>query len=238
MTEPQTVTRDEFEGLAESIRELRKDIKGLGVDLGRVAGHVGRPQYQALMFAFGVFSFVIISMAGLYTWGQNRLEAEKDRHVTAMVGETTKVEARLLERIAAVDDRSEARKASVEEKLEAIAVTASSATVSAESRVHDQVVAVDGRSELRKMAVEEKISALQNTLTDTAHSVTALSEKFKEVEEQFKGRDKLTETELEALERDRDVLMGWMMGAIAENSGLVERIGALERKNGIVRGGE
>lgn len=80
-----TVSREEFEahrrqvsqdiaGLADAIKEegrqrsfdtqtLRKDIKDL-------ANTSGKPQYQALTFAFGVFSFVCIALAAVYTWGE------------------------------------------------------------------------------------------------------------------------------------------------------------------------
>ena len=81
---PHAVSREEFEahrrqvsqdiaGLADAIKEegrqrsfdtqtLRKDIKDL-------TGNLGKPQYQALTFAFGVFSFVCLAISAVYAWG-------------------------------------------------------------------------------------------------------------------------------------------------------------------------
>jgi len=71
------VSRD-IEGLSDAIREsVRATDRGLQQireDIKDISATTGRPQWQALGFAFGVFSFVIIAIAGVWTWGESRVQ--------------------------------------------------------------------------------------------------------------------------------------------------------------------
>ena len=81
---PSSVSRQEFEahrqqvstdiaGLAAAIREegnqRSRDTETLRGDIKSLASASGKPQYQALAFAFGVFSFVCLGIAGVFAWG-------------------------------------------------------------------------------------------------------------------------------------------------------------------------
>ena len=81
-----SVSRQEFEqhrqqvsediaNLAAAIREEGNqralDTQTLRGDIKDIVKTVGKPQYQALAFAFGVFSFVCASIAAVYMWGAN-----------------------------------------------------------------------------------------------------------------------------------------------------------------------
>lgn len=69
--------REESKARARDTTDIRSDIKALSAS-------AGRPQYQALGFAFGVFSFVIIALAGVYTWGETRIAAERSLRLDSM----------------------------------------------------------------------------------------------------------------------------------------------------------
>jgi hypothetical protein len=122
MTDPnqkQMVSREEFEthrqqvvhdieGLAAAIkaesearsrdtRDIRSDIKDLAHNVGSVSTTVGRPQYQALAFSFGIFSTVWLALAGLYAFmdDQNReilstLGIERASHQVSLVDANNK----------------------------------------------------------------------------------------------------------------------------------------------------
>jgi hypothetical protein len=84
MSEQPSVSRQEFEShrqqvskdvanLADAIRaegvQRSRDTQTLRDDIKTLASSSGRPQYQALGFAFGVFSFVCLGIAGVFAWG-------------------------------------------------------------------------------------------------------------------------------------------------------------------------
>lgn len=73
--------REEAHLRSQDTTNVRSDISKLTDNVNRLATNTGRPQYQFLGFAFGVFSFVIVLVSGLYTYMDGQLR-DKDSELS------------------------------------------------------------------------------------------------------------------------------------------------------------
>ncbi len=90
------ISRAEFDSHR---REVSKDIENLGHaivkltdNVSRIAANTGRPHWQLMGFAFGVFSFVIVLFSGGYTYmdgllrtKESELSHERTHSLTEMI---------------------------------------------------------------------------------------------------------------------------------------------------------
>ena len=127
--------------------------------------------------------------------------------LTGVKGDVVEGDGRLKEDIEHVEDRAIGRSTALE------------------ARLHNAIDGVDARSEGRKTAMDEKLAAQENVA-----EVATLGEKFKEVEEQFKGRDLLTAERLDKLEHRLDEIEGWMRDALQGNATQDQQIATIERQ--------
>ena len=125
----QTVSKD-IENLASAIqaegRQRSRDTESVRQDIKSLAALSGRPQYQAMTFAFGIFSFAIAMLVGVWSNGQNTnnasvalLDAERLSHqqnlIDALQGYDAKQDAMQLRGV-------ELSKAAIDAEIKALGV--------------------------------------------------------------------------------------------------------------------
>ncbi len=90
------VSRSEFDShrreISKDIENITKAIVKLTDNVNRLATNTGRPHWQLMGFAFGVFSFVIVLFGGGYTYmdgllrtSASELSHERNHSLTEMI---------------------------------------------------------------------------------------------------------------------------------------------------------
>lgn len=92
----QSISRAEFDShrieISKDIENITKAIVKLTDNVNRLASNTGRPHWQLMGFAFGVFSFVIVLFGGGYTYMDgllrtkaSELSHERNHSLTEMI---------------------------------------------------------------------------------------------------------------------------------------------------------
>lgn len=153
---PPGVTRHEFEGVLELIRDGQKktarEIDGLRDDIKSLATSSGRPQWQALTLSFTVFAAFMATIVGVWSSGQAANGRTQDRLMEA----TAIHQAALIEQLQKYDEKQDtAQLRGVSLSKDALEAKVTALGVLLTSQVHGEKTGSEARHEAQATELKE-----------------------------------------------------------------------------------